>query len=515
MNHRDKPSGVFVSSSFVMLREQAQAIWEAGVAAVSSEHLVRNVIHRDGRTLSICGHDWDTNSLGHIIVLGVGKAGAGMAAAVEAALGEELTDAKVAGWVNVPADCVWPLRRIVLHSARPAGVNEPTQEGVFGTQQILKLAGSATPNDLVLVLISGGGSALAPAPIPEITLADKLAVTRFLMSSGASIQELNTVRKHLSLFKGGGLARAASRARAVITLIISDVIGDPLDVIASGPTVEDTSTAADALVVLERFGAQPPQIPESVWSALRHTRSKLAPLPSGEGGRRPGEGRVAFNSPILKAPAKDISSSRSESIAACVPHPNPLPKGEGTAAMPHVHNIVIGNNATAFRAAAAKARELGFAVKSLGSNNAGEAQVVGRELAELCRRIRDGQADVSLPACVLSGGEPVVKLVPTNQPRKGGRNQEVALAALQRLWGEGLDRIAILSGGTDGEDGPTNAAGAVVDESLRQMALAKGLDPTEFLAINNSYPFFEQTDGLLLTGPTHTNVMDLRVAVVQ
>ena len=154
-------------------------------------------------------------------------------------------------------------------------------------------------------------------------------------------------------------------------------------------------------------------------------------------------------------------------------------------------------------------------MKSLGSNNAGEARTIGRELAELCRHIRDGQTEVAPPVCVLSGGEPIVKLVQTDQPRKGGRNQEVALAALQHLWHDGLDRIAILSGGTDGEDGPTNAAGAVVDESLRQMAFAKRLDPSEFLEINNSYPFFEQTGGLLLTGPTHTNVMDLRIAVVQ
>ncbi len=475
LNHRGKPGGVFVSSGFVMLREQAQAIWEAGVAAVSSERLVRNVIHRDDRTLSICGHTWDTNSLDRIIVLGVGKAGSGMATAVEAALSEELTDAKVSGWVNVPGDCVRPLRRIVLHAARPAGVNEPTEEGVFGTQRILELAHSAGPNDLVLVLISGGGSALAPAPIPGITLADKLAVTRFLMRSGASIQELNTVRKHLSLFKGGGLARAASQSRAVIALIISDVIGDPLDVIASGPTVEDTSTAEEAIAVLERFRAQPPQVPASVFKSL-----KSVPRPSGSG-----------------------------------PHEQPRPFSDGRGTVLNSRNIVIGNNATALAAATAKAQELGFAVRSLGSNTAGEARTVGRELAELCRRIRDGQADVTPPVCVLSGGEPVVKLAPTDQPRKGGRNQEVALAALQHLWNDSLDRIAILSGGTDGEDGPTNAAGAVVDESLRQAAVAKGLDPAEFLAINNSYPFFEQTDGLLLTGPTHTNVMDLRVVVVR
>ncbi len=498
-----------------MLRDHAQAIWEAGVAAVSSERLVRNVIHRDERTLLICGHEWSTNSLDRIIVLGVGKAGSGMAAAVEAALGEELTDAKVSGWVNVPADCIRPLRRIVLHAARPAGVNEPTEEGVFGTQRILERARSAGPNDLVLVLISGGGSALSPAPIPGITLADKLAVTRFLMRSGASIRELNTVRKHLSLFKGGGLARAASQSRAVITLIISDVIGDPLDVIASGPTVEDTSTATDALEVLERFRAHPPQIPEAVRSALRPKRSKLSPLPLGEGGRRPGEGRTAIDSQISANPAKGHALPVTTSTAACIPHPSPLTKGEGTPARPLVHNHVIGNNATALEAAAEKARALGFAVRSYGSNNAGNAQAIGREFAELCRRIRDGQAEVISPVCVLSGGEPVVNLVATEQPRKGGRNQEVALAALQHLWSGGLDGIAILSGGTDGEDGPTNAAGAVIDETLRQTAIAKGLNPAEFLAINNSYPFFEQTGGLLLTGPTHTNVMDLRVVVVE
>ena len=456
------------------LREQARAIWEAGVAAVASDRLVRNVVSCNSRTLSVCGESFAVDSLDRIIVLGTGKAGAGMASAIEDALGEELVDATVAGWVNVPADCVRPLRRITLHAARPAGVNEPTEAGVVGTQRILKLANSAGPNDLVLVLISGGGSALSPAPIPGITLADKQAVTRFLMRSGASIQELNTVRKHLSLFKGGGLARAAAQARAVITLIISDVIGDPLDVIASGPTVEDTSTAADALAVLERFGAHPPQVPEMIFMSL-----KSVPRPSGSGQR----GRI-----------------------------EPLPNGRGTAF--DSRNHVIGNNATALEAAASKARELGFALQSLGSNNAGEAQEVGHELAELCRRIRDGQADVASPVCVLSGGEPVVKLVSTDQPRKGGRNQEVALAALQHLWSAGLDRIAILSGGTDGEDGPTNAAGAVVDERLRQAAITKGLDPAEFLAINNSYPFFEQTSGLLLTGPTHTNVMDLRVAVV-
>ncbi len=449
-----------------MLREHAIEIWKSGVAAVASDRLIRNAVTCDGRLLFVCGCGFDTKFLQRIIVVGAGKAGAGMAAAIEAVLGDELTDAKVIGWVNVPADCVRSLRRIRLHAARPAGVNEPTDEGVAGTQRIWNLASSAGPNDLVIVLISGGGSALMPAPIPGITLADKQAVTRFLMQSGANIQELNAVRKRLSMVKGGRLARAASKAKDIFSLIISDVIDDPLDVIASGPTVEDTGTATEALAILERFGAKPPLVPESIFEELRLEAS--------------------------------------------------LSLGQQTATtLPLVRNVVIGNNATALEAAANKARELGFAVKSLGSNNAGEAQAVGREFAELCRHVREGQADLTPPVCVLSGGEPIVKLVPTDQPRKGGRNQEVALAALQHLWNNGLDRIAILSGGTDGEDGPTNAAGAVIDEPLRQTALAKGLDPAEFLAINNSYPFFEQTSGLLLTGPTHTNVMDLRVAVVR
>ncbi len=450
-----------------MLREHAIEIWKAGVAAIASDRLVRNAVTCDAHTLTVCQKDFDVPSLNRIIVLGTGKAGSGMASAVEAILGDSLTDSKVTGWVNVPADCVLPLRRIVLHAARPAGLNEPTEAGVIGTQRILELAQSAGPNDLVIVLISGGGSALSPAPIPGITLADKQAVTRFLMRSGASIQELNTVRKHLSLFKGGGLARAASQARAVITLIISDVIGDPLDVIASGPTVEDTTTAADALAVLERFRAQPPDVPDSVFASLR----------------------------------SELQSSANELICRGTPN--------------QIHNHVIGNNETAVNAAFLKAAELGYITLPSKCDVAGEAHIVGRQIADECRKLREHQLVNGVSRyCIVSGGEPIVKLVSTDQPRKGGRNQEVALAALQHLWDDGLDRIAILSGGTDGEDGPTNAAGAFVDEPLRQAALANRLKPAEFLAINNSYPFFEQTGGLLLTGPTHTNVMDLRVAVV-
>lgn len=453
-----------------MLREQAIEIWNAGVAAVASEQLVRNALSCDGQTLSICGTTYDLASLDRVVVLGAGKAGAGMARAVEAVFGDELTDTKVSGWVNVPADCVATLRRITLHAARPAGLNEPTEAGVFGTRRILELARRLGPSDLAIVLISGGGSALLPAPIPEITLADKQAVTRWLMQSGASISELNVVRKKLSQVKGGGLARAAANARAIHSLIISDVIGDPLEVIASGPTVPDTSTAAEALEVLTKYRAEPPHVPDVIRRVL-----------------------------LARQAAENGSGSSSMAL-------------EPMAANNQCH--VIGNNATAQQAATQRAKQLGYRVLSLGSNLTGEAAAVGRELARLCHRVRSGQTPERPPLCVLSGGEPVVRLAPTSKPRKGGRNQEVALAALQELWTDGLDRLAILSGGTDGEDGPTDAAGAVIDEELRRRAIQIGLDPREFLAINNSYPFFEQTGGLLKTGPTHTNVMDLRVALI-
>ncbi len=243
------------------LRRDALRIWQAGVDAVNSERLVRDAIHVEGGALIVGEELLDFNAIGRIAVIGAGKAGAGMAAAVENVLGPRLIDARqLVGWVNVPEDCVRPLRRIRLHGARPPGVNEPTEAGVAGAEEILRIVRSLDPEDLCLCLISGGGSALLPAPLEGITLADKLAVTRHLSAAGATIEELNTVRKQLSRIKGGGLARAC-RAGRMISLIISDVLGDPLDVIASGPTVPDTSTPQAALAVLERFRAAGIEIP--------------------------------------------------------------------------------------------------------------------------------------------------------------------------------------------------------------------------------------------------------------
>ena len=392
-----------------------------------------------------------------------------MAAAIEDSLSREILTAadsncRVTGWLNVPADCVRPLPRIQLHAARPAGVNEPTEEGVAGSWKILELVSTLTDSDLCIVLLSGGGSALLPAPVAEVSLQDKQTITRLLMHGGATINELNCVRKQLSRIKGGGLARSL-RAGRMISLIISDVIGDPLDVIASGPTIDDPSTPAEAQAIIARTVLDESQVPVSILKFLRGLDTNPVARP-------------------------EVDDDR-------------------------VKNFVIGNNKVAVQAASATAEEMGYTVVNQGSGLAGVASDVGRELARTCLTIRNGEGSALPPVCVISGGEPVVHLAETDRPRKGGRNQELVLAACQTCWDEDLRNIAILSGGTDGEDGPTDAAGAVLDSSVLDTARDSGLLPDEFLAINNAYEFFDRVGGLVKTGPTHTNVMDLRVAIVR
>ena len=442
------------------LCKEARAIWQAGVDAVRSETLVANAVHREGDKLTVCGHEFNTHDLDRIAVVGAGKAGAGMAAAIEEALGNDVVEEKLVGWVNVPADCLRQLKKIHLHAGRPAGVNEPVAEGVAGSEEILKIVGDLTQRDLCLVLISGGGSALLPSPKPPLTLQDKQEATRFLMHSGAAIQELNTVRKRLSQIKGGGLARA-SQAGQLISLIISDIVGDPLDMIASGPTMPDQTTDRQALDVLSRYHADAADLSQVI-KFLEE---------SAESGSRP--------------PA--------------------FPQ--------NVHNHIIGNNQVAVSAAMQRANDLGYHVISLGSDSCGEASSEGRDLAQRCRQLRDDSLSQK-PICILSGGEPVVHLTPTDRPRKGGRNQELVLAGMESLIEDGMQRIVLLSGGTDGEDGPTDAAGAVADGNLLREVMASELNMRSFLEINDSYTFFQAVGGLLVTGPTHTNVMDLRVALI-
>ncbi|MDB5385579.1 MAG: D-glycerate 2-kinase [Planctomycetaceae bacterium] len=449
------------------LRDDLLSIWRAGVDAVHSDRLMRQAVQCDGHRLTVCGQDWLLSDIDRIVVVGAGKAGAGMASELEAILGPELVKARVTGLVNVPADCVRPLQRITLHPGRPAGLNEPTASGVSGTETILTSVGSLQPRDLCLVLLSGGGSALLPAPVDGISLSDKQLVTRFLMSAGATIQELNAVRKRLSRIKGGGLARACPTGR-MTTLIISDVVGDPLDIIASGPTVLDSTSPQAALEILDRYSARPPAVPQSVFDVLEKAAQNWQP-------------------------------------------PAPIP---GT-----IRNLIIGNNSCALSAAADKARELGYAVQSLGSENQGEANSLGEDLYQRCLAFIQDPARLSQPPqCILSGGEPIVKLPAAKVPRKGGRNQQLVLAALASAWADNLtnfERVGILSGGTDGEDGPTDAAGAFVDAGIIQTVRQENLDPNAALGNCDAYPFFKRCGGLIKTGPTHTNVMDLRVALVR
>lgn len=440
-----------------MLRDDALAIWQAGVKAVDSKTLVSSNVRVRPDLLEICDEEVPLQSIDHVEIVGGGKAGAGMVEGLLETLSALPDGITVSGWVNVPADCVRDCSPVVLHPARPAGVNEPRVEGVEGTQEIIRRVSRLTERSLCIVLISGGGSALLPAPAPGISLEDKLAVTRSLSAAGATIQQLNTVRSQISEIKGGGLVRKCSAGR-MVALVISDVVGDPLDKIASGPTVASCATAHDALDVLSEFDPEE-ALPGSIYQHLRGV----------DGG--------------------------SEGDSSC-------------------SNYVIGSNSIAVSAAQAEAERRGYRVVSVGSEITGEAEMHGRELIRQLQQIRSSEE--RQPVCLLAGGETTVQLAPTSQARKGGRNQEVVLAAVaDQPKAEAWKNIALISGGTDGEDGPTDAAGAVADESFVNRMVAENVHPNEFLRINNSYPFFDRLEGLVRTGPTHTNVMDLAVGVVR
>jgi hydroxypyruvate reductase/glycerate 2-kinase len=444
-----------VPTTSASLRQQARTVWDAAVAAANPEILVRDALADPAplmrEALAVAER---------ILVVGAGKAGAPMAAGAEEAL-LGLLD-RVTGVVNVPAKAVRPLQAIRLHAARPAGTNLPTAEGVIGAREMLDLLASAGPNDVALCLLSGGGSALLPAPAEGVSLEDKQQVTRLLHACGATINEMNSVRKHLSAVKGGRLAQAFA-GKALFGLVISDVIGDPLDVIASGPIAADPTTFADALAVLEKYRLTP-QVPGPV---LRH-------LEDGAAGRAPET-------------------------------PKALPA--------NVHNIILGNNARSLAAAAREAERLGYRVLNLGSFIEGETRHVATALAGLVRSVRADGIPLRPPLCLLSGGETTVTLVEGHG--LGGRNQEFVLAAALKLGEDGLRDVVVLSGGTDGEDGPTDAAGAVAGAETLRRARRLSLDPAAFLARNDAYHFFAATDDLLKSGLTGTNVMDVRVILIR
>jgi hydroxypyruvate reductase len=444
--------------SATQLREDALAIWRAGVDRVRSDKLVEENVRVEGNLLTIGGEPIDLGTVRRIVVVGAGKAGAGMAAGLERALGDRVMREKsVSGWVNVPDDCTGGDFRIHLHGARPAGANEPTAAGIAGTAEMRRLLANTTKDDVAIALISGGASALLPDPVEGVSLDDELAVARWLSGAGANIIELNAVRKRLSRLKAGGMARCCGAGR-LFGLIISDVPGDPLETIASGPTVPDASSPAEALAILERFG-MPRETAPAIFDYL-NSRPAKASWPQ----------------------------------SACA-----------------VSNLILGNNALAVDGAGEEAERRGysFAMTSATAPE-GNAEDVGRHLAAIALRMRDQPG----PDCLISGGEPVVTLVPPERRGRGGRNQQLVLAAMQSLFDDGGEGIAIVSGGTDGEDGPTDAAGAGFDARLIAEAKRLKLDPASYLAINDAYPYFRALGALIETGPTHTNVSDLRVIAV-
>ena len=425
------------------LRESARSIFDAALAAGAVRPLVTHALR-----------EMPEPPGGRVLVVGAGKASGAMAAAAEDAWGDRIA----AGVVAVKDGHTAPTRTVRLLEA---GHPVPDERGAAAAREIRALAESAGAGDLVLVLVSGGGSALTPAPVPPITLGDKQRMTRLLLAAGATINQLNVVRKHCSLLKGGQLARAAAPAR-VEALLLSDVVGDPLDVIASGPTTPDVSTFAEALGILDRFGLRD-RAPRSIVERLElGARGELPETP------KPGD-------PIFT----------------------------------RVRNTVIGNNALVVDAAAARARALGFAPHVLTRSLEGEAREVARELIARGQAIRASRGPVAAPTCLIAGGETTV-MVRGNG--RGGRCQEAALAAALSLQDQ--RDIVLLAAGTDGSDGPTDAAGAIVDGGSAERARRHGADPVLGLEANDSNRVLGCSGDLLVTGPTNTNLLDLYLVLV-
>jgi glycerate 2-kinase len=435
-------------------------ILAAAIAAVEPGAAVRRFLRREGETLVAGDVAYDLGAFDRVWIIGAGKAGAPMAVAAAEIVGERLTGGMVVVKEgHLTADHVAALQPQV--ELLEAGHPLPDARGVAAGERIATLLTQMGERDLVLALISGGGSALLTRPAPGISLDDMQKLTGVLLACGASINEINTLRRHLDTLKGGGLARLAAPA-TVITLVLSDVVGDPLDVIASGPTVADPTTFANALNVLERYNVLD-QTPVAIRRRLESgVRGEIAETP------KPGDPALA-----------------------------------------RVGNLIIGSNRLAAEAALAAAHREGFNALILTTFLQGEARVVGRVLAAIAREIADNNRPIGRPACVIAGGETTVTL---RGDGRGGRNQELALAAVADLAAAPGALLVALA--TDGGDGPTDAAGAVVSTTTYQRARDLGLDVAAALARNDSYPFFDALGDLLRPGSTHTNVNDLALVVV-
>jgi len=437
--------------SRLTLRRSARLIADAALHAVDPRRAVRNAVQRRG-----------LNRFDRVLVFGAGKAAAPMAEQMERMLGAVLT----AGLVITKRGHGFALKRITV---REAGHPLPDDDGVRAAHELLKLADGCTERDLVFFLLSGGASALLPAPADGLTLLDQQRTTALLLASGATIHEMNAVRKHLSAVKGGQLARLLGPA-SLVTLAISDVVGDEAEVIGSGPTAPDPTTYDDALTVLARYRLED-DVPPAI---IRHLRE-------GKHGR------------IKETPKQDDPSF---------------------IAYPRQYTL-IATNRLALRHAADRAKGLGFRPLVLTDALTGEAKETAKFLAAVGRSIREHHQPVPPPACMLLG--PHGRAEASARVGYGGRNQELALSAAHAM--QGLDRVLLLSLATDGDDGvaPPNrpaAAGAFADGTTVSRGRSLGLDPAGALARHDAYGFFEQLGDLVVTGSTRTNVMDLQLLLV-
>ncbi|MEC9092666.1 MAG: DUF4147 domain-containing protein [Planctomycetota bacterium] len=442
---------------------RTQNFWKAGILAVDSTKLVESQIDWTQNSLSLAGHPIPFADFEQLIITGAGKASAGMAKGLIPVLKKISPDKKVTGWINVPDNCVEPHPFLTLHGGRPASLNEPTEKGRKGAKKILELVHSATEKDLVICLISGGGSALTPLPIDGVPLESKQKMTRFLGQNGATINQLNCVRSAISQIKAGGLVRGF-QGHSFHSLIISDVPGNPLDVIASGMTVPNTVDCRKALSILQLFDPERKEVDSRIYDAI---------------GKR-----------------DKTETGKKEPIHT-------------------IFNHIIGDNTTAIQAMRRLSLESGNETEThLATTAENDVESVANAIWQKALQ-RIGKGNFNQPYYFISGGEPTVKL---NDPHgKGGRNQHLALLILEKIMRSELCKrfeIEFTSVGTDGEDGPTNAAGASVNSAVIENAIQQSLDPLSYLSRHDSYHFFQKAGGLLVSGPTHTNVGDLRVLAI-
>jgi hydroxypyruvate reductase len=434
------------------LRRDALTIFQAALEAADAARAVRGHLSIRAGQLKAGSAHLPLKSFDRMFLLAVGKAAAQMAVEIERIAGKHL-----AGGLAITKHghaAVRPRHLPVIEAGHPI----PDDAGAKAAGTVRELLRELNARDLLIVAISGGASALLSAPAEPVTLAAKQKTTDLLLRAGADIFELNAVRKHLSTLKGGWLSALAYPAN-VVSLLLSDVIGDPLDVIGSGPTAPDESTFADATGVLEKYRLLD-RVPAAVRERLeRGLRGEIPETP------KPGD-------PLFQ----------------------------------NVYNVVVGSNGLALEAAAGRARLIGYRPLILSSSIQGETREVARVHAEILREVVMSGHPLRAPACILSGGETTVTVRGSG---KGGRNQEFALAVALAI--AGLPNVLALSGGTDGTDGPTDAAGAMATGETVALAKKRGLDALDHLARNDAYPFFAALGDLVKTGPTGTNVMDLNL----